>query len=167
MSTSIKLTMFGCFNSFNKDISRIAVDGTPSSSVSKRIFFIATISPVFLCLPLYTTPYVPIKVFQNYYYFFFFNLFCFFLSIVDLDQHVNKTRITNRIFFSPSPIFSILMKLSMIAQVLLELLLLLLLLIVLTVLREKRPSRFFFFFSFNQRFVVCTQTVKIQTDCMC
>jgi len=38
--------MFGCFNSFNKDISLMAVHGTPSSSESKRIRLRAQISPV-------------------------------------------------------------------------------------------------------------------------
>lgn len=52
-------TIFGCSNSFNSDISLIAVDGTPSSSLSNRIFFKATSAPVFLFFPLYTTPYVP------------------------------------------------------------------------------------------------------------
>lgn len=52
-------TIFGCCSSFNKEISLIAVDGTPSSSDSKRIFFRATNRPDFLFLPLYTTPYVP------------------------------------------------------------------------------------------------------------
>jgi len=49
-------TIFGCLRFFNKEISRIAVDGTPSSSFSNLIFLIATNSPVSLCLPLYTTP---------------------------------------------------------------------------------------------------------------
>lgn len=52
-------TIFGCCSSFNKEISLIAVEGTPSSSDSKRIFFRATNRPDFLFLPLYTTPYVP------------------------------------------------------------------------------------------------------------
>lgn len=39
----------------------MAVDGTPSSSLSRRIFLSATCLPVFLFLPLYTTPYVPVK----------------------------------------------------------------------------------------------------------
>lgn len=52
-------TIFGCCSSFNNEISLIAVEGTPSSSDSKRIFFRATNRPDFLFLPLYTTPYVP------------------------------------------------------------------------------------------------------------
>jgi hypothetical protein len=40
------LTMFGWSSSFSRDISRIAVQGTPSSSDSKRIRFKATICPV-------------------------------------------------------------------------------------------------------------------------
>ena len=51
--------MFGCCNSLSSEISRIAVEGTPSSSLSKRIFFKATVLFVFLFFPLYTTPYVP------------------------------------------------------------------------------------------------------------
>lgn len=50
-------TILGCCNSFNNDISRNAVDGTPSSSpASKRIFFNATKSPVILSFALYTIP---------------------------------------------------------------------------------------------------------------
>ena len=45
-------TMFGCCNSFKRDISRMAVDGTPSSSLSNLIFFKATYLLVFLFLPL-------------------------------------------------------------------------------------------------------------------
>jgi hypothetical protein len=37
-------TIFSSFSSFRSDISRIAVEGTPSSSASRRIFFNATIS---------------------------------------------------------------------------------------------------------------------------
>lgn len=44
------LTTFGCWTSFKIDISLMAVLGTPSSSVSKRIFFRATNLPVALCL---------------------------------------------------------------------------------------------------------------------
>lgn len=50
------LTIFGWRSSFNREISRIAVLGTPSSSLSNLIFFMATTWPVVLCLPLYTTP---------------------------------------------------------------------------------------------------------------
>ena len=39
----------------------MAVLGTPSSSVSSRIFFMATMLPVDLCCALYTTPYVPVE----------------------------------------------------------------------------------------------------------
>ena len=46
------VTTFGWTSSFSNDISRIAVDGTPSSSLSNLIFFRATILLVFLCLPL-------------------------------------------------------------------------------------------------------------------
>ena len=42
MMTSMSLTMLGCCNSLSKEISLMAVDGTPSSSDSSRIFFIAT-----------------------------------------------------------------------------------------------------------------------------
>lgn len=73
-NTSHSRTMFGCFSSFNKAISRIAVHGTPyadpnsimitahasisftSSSLSKRIRFKATISPVCRFCALYTIP---------------------------------------------------------------------------------------------------------------
>ena len=48
--------MFGCCNSFKRDISLIAVDGMPSSSASNLIFFRAKISPVTRSLALYTTP---------------------------------------------------------------------------------------------------------------
>ena len=51
--------MFGCCNSFSKQISRTAVDETPSSWLHEQIPFTATISPVTLCSALYTTPYVP------------------------------------------------------------------------------------------------------------
>lgn len=53
--------MLGCCSSFSREISLIAVDGIPSSSLSRRIFFIATICPVILFRPLYTTPYVPVS----------------------------------------------------------------------------------------------------------
>jgi len=46
-------TMKGYFlNSFNMDISLIAVDGHPSSSVSSLIFFKAASSPVGICFAL-------------------------------------------------------------------------------------------------------------------
>mmetsp|Transcript_5147 Transcript_5147/g.19270 ORF Transcript_5147/g.19270 Transcript_5147/m.19270 type:complete len:232 (+) Transcript_5147:171-866(+) len=50
--TSINLTTFGCDNSFSKAISRMAVLGTPSSSESNFIFFMATESPVLACVAL-------------------------------------------------------------------------------------------------------------------
>lgn len=53
------MTTFGCCSSFRSEISLIEVDGTPSSSLSKRIFFSATNWLVFLFFALYTTPYVP------------------------------------------------------------------------------------------------------------
>ena len=40
------LTMLSSFISLRSEISRIAVEGTPSSSCSRRIFLSATISPV-------------------------------------------------------------------------------------------------------------------------
>ena len=43
--------MLGCCSSFSREISLMAVLGTPSSSDSRRIFFMATISPVFRFLP--------------------------------------------------------------------------------------------------------------------
>jgi len=39
-------TTFGCLRPFSRLISRMAVEGTPSSSFSRRIFFRATIWPV-------------------------------------------------------------------------------------------------------------------------
>ena len=39
-------TILGCLMPFRREISRIAVDGTPSSSFSSLIFFRATNSPV-------------------------------------------------------------------------------------------------------------------------
>lgn len=77
--------MEGCLTSFRREISRIAVDGTPSDSLmyrnvkfkskiytevlrsikadshfSRRIFFKATIFPVSVSTALNTTPYVPL-----------------------------------------------------------------------------------------------------------
>ena len=63
------LTIFGCLNSFNSDISLIAVEGIPSSSASSRILFKATISSVTLFFALYTTPYVPSPIFSSFWYF--------------------------------------------------------------------------------------------------
>ena len=51
--TSCRLTMVSCFNSFINEISRIAVDGVPSSE-SRWISFSATSSPVCLFRPLKT-----------------------------------------------------------------------------------------------------------------
>jgi hypothetical protein len=51
--TSCRLTMFSCFNSFINEISRIAVEGVPSSE-SRWISFSATSSPVCLFRPLKT-----------------------------------------------------------------------------------------------------------------
>ncbi len=59
-------TMFSCCNSLRRDISRMAVLGTPSSSDSSRIFFNATTSPECLSLALYTTPYVPSPTFSSF-----------------------------------------------------------------------------------------------------
>lgn len=50
------LTTLGCLSSCSSVTSRMAVLGTPSSSLSRRIFFMATTWPVALCRPLYTTP---------------------------------------------------------------------------------------------------------------
>jgi hypothetical protein len=44
--------MLGCFKFFNKDISLIAVEGTPSSSFSSLIFLMATVSPVSVLIAL-------------------------------------------------------------------------------------------------------------------
>ena len=49
---------------FSRDISRIAVEGTPSDSVSSRIFFKATTCSVILSVALYTIPYVPSPIFS-------------------------------------------------------------------------------------------------------
>jgi hypothetical protein len=51
--TSCRLTMFSCFSSFINEISRIAVEGVPSSE-SRWISFNATSSPVCLFRPLKT-----------------------------------------------------------------------------------------------------------------
>lgn len=52
-------TILSSFNSLSRDISRMAVLGTPSSSASSLIFFKATTSPELMSFALYTTPYVP------------------------------------------------------------------------------------------------------------
>jgi len=49
-------TMLGCLIPLRREISRIAVEGTPSSSFSSLIFLSATNSPVTRSLHLYTTP---------------------------------------------------------------------------------------------------------------
>lgn len=51
--TSCRLTMFSCFNSFMREISRMAVEGVPSSE-SRWISFNATSSPVCRFRPLKT-----------------------------------------------------------------------------------------------------------------
>eukprot|EP00982_Pelagococcus_subviridis_P008777 30871-Pelagococcus_subviridis.AAC.11 len=51
--------MFLCRDACKILTSRSAVTGIPSFSLSMRTFFMATISPVFLFLARYTTPYVP------------------------------------------------------------------------------------------------------------
>ena len=52
--------MLGSFISFRREISRMAVDGTPSSSASRRIFLRATRRlECARSRALYTTPYVP------------------------------------------------------------------------------------------------------------
>lgn len=53
--------MLTCLSSFMREISRIAVDGVPSSA-SRWISFRATISLVVLDLPLKTVAYVPSPV---------------------------------------------------------------------------------------------------------
>ena len=58
-------TMFGCLMPLRREISRMAVDGTPSSSFSSLIFLSATNSPVFVSRHLYTTPYVPSPSFSS------------------------------------------------------------------------------------------------------
>ena len=60
--------MFVWRNSFNKDISRMAVDGMPSSSASSRILFRAIICPVTRSFALYTIPYVPSPIFSSFWY---------------------------------------------------------------------------------------------------
>lgn len=59
MMTSSSDTMLAWVSSFRIVISRMAVDGTPSSSFSNRIFLRATREPTFFDRALYTTPYVP------------------------------------------------------------------------------------------------------------
>lgn len=87
--TSYNWIMDGCLRSFRRDISRMAVDGTPSDSLqqttlnhyywwnfiqitkkkypyfSKRIRFNATILPVSISIALKTTPYVPETIYTN------------------------------------------------------------------------------------------------------
>lgn len=59
LPSSPYLTILGCASSLRMDISRIAVQGTPSSSLSSRILFNATTEFVSLFCALYTMPYVP------------------------------------------------------------------------------------------------------------
>ena len=47
---SSRRTIVSCFISLSREISRIAVDGTPSSSASRRIFLRATIALVCVSL---------------------------------------------------------------------------------------------------------------------
>jgi hypothetical protein len=53
------LTMLGCSSSRSTEISRSAVLGMPSSSVSRRMRLSATTFLVLRSSDLYTTPYVP------------------------------------------------------------------------------------------------------------
>jgi hypothetical protein len=62
------LTMLPWFISLRREISRIAVEGTPSSSCSRRIFLSAIVSLVTLSSALYTTPYVPSPIFSFFSY---------------------------------------------------------------------------------------------------
>ena len=58
--------MLGCpSSSFRMLISRIAVEGMPSSYCYSFIFLIATTRPVSWCLAWYTTPYVPSPIVPN------------------------------------------------------------------------------------------------------
>ena len=59
-------TMLSCLSSFSNEISRMAVDGTPSSSCSSRMRFRATTLSVVLLRALYTTPYVPSPIFSSF-----------------------------------------------------------------------------------------------------
>ena len=54
--------------SLRREISRMAVEGTPSSSCSRRIFLSAIVSLVWRSLALYTTPYVPSPIFSTFSY---------------------------------------------------------------------------------------------------
>ena len=60
--------MLRCCISLRSEISRMAVEGTPSSSCSRRIFLSAIVSLVWRSLPLYTTPYVPSPIFSVFSY---------------------------------------------------------------------------------------------------
>eukprot|EP00958_Prasinococcus_capsulatus_P015347 scaffold1630_cov298-Prasinococcus_capsulatus_cf.AAC.2 len=55
-------------SSLRREISRIAVEGTPSSSCSRRIFFSAIVLSVLRSRALYTTPYVPSPIFSTFSY---------------------------------------------------------------------------------------------------
>lgn len=60
--------MLQCCISFRREISRMAVLGTPSSSCSSLIFFRAMVSLVRRSRALYTTPYVPSPIFSTFSY---------------------------------------------------------------------------------------------------
>jgi len=60
--------MLRCCISLRREISRMAVEGTPSSSCSRRIFLSAIVSLVALSSALYTTPYVPSPIFSCFSY---------------------------------------------------------------------------------------------------
>ena len=61
-------TTCGCCSSLRREISRMAVEGTPSSSPSSFIFFRATSFDVPLISALNTVPYVPSPIFSNRWY---------------------------------------------------------------------------------------------------
>jgi hypothetical protein len=65
--TSYLTILLWCI-SFRREISRMAVLGTPSSSCSSRIFLRAIVSFVRRSLALYTTPYVPSPIFSTFSY---------------------------------------------------------------------------------------------------
>ena len=60
--------MFGCLRFLRREISLMAVLGTPSSSFSSLIFLIATISSVSVFFALQTTPQVPSPSFSSLWY---------------------------------------------------------------------------------------------------
>ena len=49
-----------------RETSRRAVEGTPSSSISRRVFFKATIAPLRRSRALNTFPYVPSPIFSSF-----------------------------------------------------------------------------------------------------